>query len=256
MTSRSIYAEPRIWKPLMERVISDFIPAINKTYLQLNRLLAQRRILPEIGAVLRRAKRFATCRRWAPPAAVRPLINDIHPSLQAWRTLDLSAAAAATTASLRCRPTPTRRQRRACRSPAETERLLSPAKRDDGFRHPVVGDGNARPLAAQRSAGRVLRTNPPTDSIPTTPVNRIPWIHAAIAPKSPRRATAASCDVGFLFDYLFHDPSIPPRFRKIFEDLQMPFSRRHCWIRHVHRQGKPGAATPRRAGRRGHLRRE
>ena len=53
MTSRSLYAEPRIWKPLMERIIGDFIPAINKTYIRLNRLLAQRRILPEIGAMMR-----------------------------------------------------------------------------------------------------------------------------------------------------------------------------------------------------------
>ena len=95
MTSRTIYAEPRIWKPLMERVVSDFIPAINKTYLQLNRLLAQRRILPEIGAVLRARSdlRPADDGRLLP--LLSRLINDIHPSFQAWRTLDLSAAAAA-----------------------------------------------------------------------------------------------------------------------------------------------------------------
>ena len=28
--------------------------------------------------------------------------------------------------------------------------------------------------------------------------------------------------VGFLFDYIFHDPSIPPRFRRIFDGIQLP----------------------------------
>ena len=89
MTSRSLYVEPRIWKPLMERVVGDFIPAINKTYLQLNRLLAQRRILPEIGAMMRARSDL----RPADDGRLLPLfsrlLNDIHPYFQAWRSLDL-----------------------------------------------------------------------------------------------------------------------------------------------------------------------
>ena len=46
-----------------------------------------------------------------------------------------------------------------------------------------------------------------------TPVNRIPWIHAAIASQVTGEGGRATMDVvGFLFDYIFRDPSIPPRF--------------------------------------------
>ena len=95
MTSRALYAEPRIWRPVMQRVVGDFVPAINKTYIQLNRYLAERGILPEIGAVLRARSDL----RPADDGQLMPLfsrlLNEVHPSLQAWRTLDPSAAEAA-----------------------------------------------------------------------------------------------------------------------------------------------------------------
>jgi hypothetical protein len=53
MTSRSLYPNPRVWRPLMERVLSEATPAANKTYIRLNRLLADRHVLPEIKAELR-----------------------------------------------------------------------------------------------------------------------------------------------------------------------------------------------------------
>ena len=226
MTSRAIYPEPRIWKPLMERVISDFIPAINKTYLQLNRLLAQRRILPEIGAVLRARSdlRPADDGRLLP--LLDRLINDIHPSLQAWRTLDLSAAAAATyrLAALGSNP-----------YAAATANVPAAAAKPTGS-FPQL---NAMMVSGSLSSvmetldhwqrndplDEYLRANPIPDVDPTvTPVNRIPWIHAAIAPKVAEGTNRCLMDVvGFVFDYLFHDLSIPPRFRKIFEGLQVPF---------------------------------
>jgi hypothetical protein len=52
-TSRAIYPNPRVWRPLMERVLADITPAINKIYISLNRLLADRGVLPEIKAALR-----------------------------------------------------------------------------------------------------------------------------------------------------------------------------------------------------------
>jgi hypothetical protein len=225
MTSRSIYAEPRIWKPLMERVVGDFIPAINKTYLQLNRLLAQRRILPEIGAVLRARSdlRPADDGRLLP--LLGRLINDIHPGFQAWRTLDLSAAAVA---SYRLAPLGSNPYVGATASIPER-----PAKPSGSF--PQL---NAMMVSGTLSAvmetldrwqrddplDEYLRTNPTPHLDPaTTPVNRIPWIHAAIAPQVAEENNRCVMDVvGFLFDYLFHDPSIPPRFRKFFEGLQIP----------------------------------
>lgn len=226
MTSRSIYVEPRIWKPLMERVVSDLIPALNKTYLQLNRLLAQRRILPEIGAVLRARSdlRPADDGRLLP--LIDRLINDIHPNLQAWRTLDLSAAAAAT---YRLAPLPSNPYQAATVS---VPQQLSKSKGSFPQLNAMMVCGTLSAVMEtldrwQRTdpLDEYLRMNPSIGFDPgTTPVNRIPWIHAAIAPKVAEEGNRSIMDVvGFLFDYLFHDPSIPPSFRKIFEGLQVPF---------------------------------
>src|SRR5262249_20266469 len=40
VTSRTVYPDARIWRPLMERLITDTTPGINKMYMALNRFLA------------------------------------------------------------------------------------------------------------------------------------------------------------------------------------------------------------------------
>lgn len=52
-SARKVYPNPRVWRPLMERVLADLTPEINKLYISLNRFLADRGILPEIKAALR-----------------------------------------------------------------------------------------------------------------------------------------------------------------------------------------------------------
>ncbi|HSV17202.1 MAG TPA: DUF1631 family protein [Casimicrobiaceae bacterium] len=52
-TSRAVFPNPRIWRPVMERLLTDLTPAINKIYISLNRYLADRHVLPEIKAALR-----------------------------------------------------------------------------------------------------------------------------------------------------------------------------------------------------------
>ncbi len=52
-TSRAVYSNPRIWRPLLERLLADLTPAFNKLYISLNRFLADRGVLPEIKAALR-----------------------------------------------------------------------------------------------------------------------------------------------------------------------------------------------------------
>ena len=88
MTSRALYPDPQIWRSVMERVVTDFIPAIPKIYIPLNRLLAERGVLPEIAAMLRARSELHP----ADDDEVLPLfdrlMNDVHPSMQAWRTLD------------------------------------------------------------------------------------------------------------------------------------------------------------------------
>src|SRR5271169_923895 len=53
VTSRALLPNPRVWRPLMERLLGDITPAATKTYIRLNRLLTDRHVLPEIKAELR-----------------------------------------------------------------------------------------------------------------------------------------------------------------------------------------------------------
>src|SRR5512143_1098479 len=52
-TSRGVYPKPRVWRPLMVRLLTDLTPAINKIYISLNRSLADRGVLPDMKAALR-----------------------------------------------------------------------------------------------------------------------------------------------------------------------------------------------------------
>ena len=52
-TSRAVYPNPRVWRPLMERLLADLTPNFNGLYIALNRMLADHGVLPEIKATLR-----------------------------------------------------------------------------------------------------------------------------------------------------------------------------------------------------------
>ncbi len=55
------------------------------------------------------------------------------------------------------------------------------------------------------------------------PLNRIPYIRAAIADKMVNSGDKITMDViGLLFDYIFRDPSIPESLRRLFSRLQVP----------------------------------
>ncbi len=225
MTSRSLYVEPRIWKPLMERVVGDFIPAINKTYIQLNRLLAQRRILPEIGAMMRARSDLRPVDDGRLLPLFSRLLNEIHPYFQAWRTLDPTAAAAAgyRLAPLSANPyataaasVPPRPQKAAGAFPKLNAMMVSGAL--SAVLETLDHWQRTDPMDEH------LRLNAPAGfDASVTPVNRIPWIHAAMASQITEEGNRDIIDVvGFLFDYIFHDPAIPPRFRRIFEGIQLP----------------------------------
>jgi hypothetical protein len=53
LTSRELFPDPRIWRPLLVRLIADTTAGINSSYIRLNRFLANRGVLPEIKAELR-----------------------------------------------------------------------------------------------------------------------------------------------------------------------------------------------------------
>lgn len=52
-SARGVYPNPRVWRPFMERVLTDITPDLNKLYISINRFLADRGVLPEIKATLR-----------------------------------------------------------------------------------------------------------------------------------------------------------------------------------------------------------
>src|ERR1700730_3410617 len=53
LTSRQLFPDPRIWRPLLVRLIADTTPGVNSAYIRVNRFLADRHVLPEIKAELR-----------------------------------------------------------------------------------------------------------------------------------------------------------------------------------------------------------
>ncbi len=57
-SARTVYPNPRVWRPFMERVLADLTSEINKLYISLNRFLADRGVLPEIKAALRARSEF------------------------------------------------------------------------------------------------------------------------------------------------------------------------------------------------------
>ncbi|MEP7207237.1 MAG: DUF1631 family protein [Casimicrobiaceae bacterium] len=52
-SARELFPHPRVWRPFMERILNDLAAAVPKSYITLNRLLADRGVLPEIKAALR-----------------------------------------------------------------------------------------------------------------------------------------------------------------------------------------------------------
>jgi len=52
-TSRAVYPLPKLWRPLMERLVADITPSANKVFIRVNRFLADRNVLPDIKAALR-----------------------------------------------------------------------------------------------------------------------------------------------------------------------------------------------------------
>lgn len=228
VTSRLLYPEPRIWQPVMERIAGDFVPAINKTYLQLNRFLAEHRILPEIGAKLRARSSLRPVDDTQLLPLMRRFMNDVHASFQAWRTLDPEAAKKVgfELAALPFNPYATAVPTAAPTKPAPSvgafprlDALLS-AGSLAGPLETLDHWQRADPMDAYLASSAAIGSD-----AGAIPVNRIPWMRAAIGDDLGEDGRTAMDFVGFLFDYIFHDPSIPPRFRMIFAELQIPIAK-------------------------------
>jgi hypothetical protein len=246
-TSRGVYPAPRVWRPLMVRVLADLTPAINKIYISLNRSLADRGVLPDMKAALRARS------EWRPAddkdllptfsrmlAAVGPVPTDIAvpPASDALPGVSPSAlSAASSSAAPTALPSPAilaglaalaESGKRAASEDA-TERPAGDLPDLD----PMMALGSSTPLFATLGEWQrldlpaaLLQAMPPTaegDAAPEVPQNLVPHISAAVMPQVASPTDRIAMDViALLFDYVFGDPSIPDRQRRLFGRLQVP----------------------------------
>jgi hypothetical protein len=259
-SARQIYPNPRVWRPFMERVLSDLTPEINKLYISLNRFLADRGVLPEIKAALRARSEFhpsddrdllPTFSKMmqdalpevprdvivpdslsdpnAPPSLVfadsfssKPTIhrNDADPG-------EMSAAKIlAGLAALAAVPA-------AMHAPGTA---AAPADATGGFPSldPLMALGTSTPLFATLAhwqrldlptaiAAAVPKPAPGSTEGMVVPLNLIPHIRAAIEDQISNDTDRITMDViALLFDYIFRDKSIPDSLRALFAKLQVP----------------------------------
>ncbi len=247
-SARAVYPDPRIWRSLMERVVVEIAPGVNRAYISLNRFLADRNVLPEIKAALRARSelRPADDKDLLPAfsklfAEVGPLPTNIEvPPAFA----PLAAAVAATSMGIVPPHPPV-----AGTAPAGTVWpggvAPPPQPMAEGLfpsLDPMMALGSSTPLFAaltqwQRMAPVIISpTAPPTQAPPGAtvpegmgsivvpiPLNQIPMIRAAIEDKISSPNDRVTMDViGLLFDYIFRDPSVPDSLRAVFAPLQAP----------------------------------
>jgi hypothetical protein len=285
MTSRALLPNPRVWRPLMERVLADTTPAATKTYIRLNRLLADRGVLPEIKAELRarselrpvddgellplfgRLIKEVAFKEAAPPElAVDLAVPAASAGTGALPSSSLPGAARASTASPASAANaaavhafgaaaigqPGAGALAAVTAPpaaalnpyvVELARGAPPAATaaasPNAFGLPqldpllALGSLSAVVAALDRwqlldpgivaAAEAAARAGPGDAEAPVVPLNRIPWIRAAVADRVTNPTDKITIDViALLFDYIFHDPSIPESLRSLFGRLQVP----------------------------------
>ena len=260
-TSRGIYPDPRLWRPLLERLLTDAKPVINKLYLSLNRLLADHGVLPEIKAALRarsdlrpRDDRdlFGTFAHMLgqPGVALNVTVPDVQAISGAAPALVFSDAPAVAAA-----PPP----KRGPEVPVMDDRtiltgltaLAEAAMNIDALKPgralpAAVGDpglpsldammalGSSTPLFATLGHWQKLdlstaiadaagRAEQSGVAGVVVPLNLIPHIRAAIADHITNPADGVTMDViALLFDYIFRDASTSESARELFGRLQVP----------------------------------
>jgi len=280
VASRAVYPNPRVWRPLMERVIADITPGMNKIYIKINRSLAGRHVLPEIKAELRARSElrpaddsellpvFTRLIKEAAPTGTDALLalNVDVPTASAPAPASSMPAAATGAAPSVSAPEAAPTQETAPGVTPETPAgaagmpLVARALAWSAASNPYVVD-LAQPHAAPAGSATTesLHGLPQLDPLmalgslstavaaldrwqradpgelpasdapgsgqdaPAPPLNRIPYIRAAIGDKVVNSTDKITMDViGLLFDYIFRDPSIPGSLRGLFGHLQVP----------------------------------
>ncbi len=265
-SSRAVYPNPRVWRPLMERVLADITPAVNKIYISMNRLLADRGVLPELKAALRARS------EWRPqddgdllPTFTRmlseagPLPTDIvvppasgagsasvaadalraFPSLAGGGESAAAAGQSLTQAGPAFAPTPAILAGLAALAElgARTGPPLTagadPPSGDFPNLDPMMALGTSTPLFAtlgqwQRldlpvAIAQAMPLPPAGTAAAAVPQNLVRHLSAAVTEQVANPADRVAMDViALLFDYIFRDPSIADRQRRLFGRLQVP----------------------------------
>jgi hypothetical protein len=167
LTSRQLFPDPRIWRPLMVRLIADTTSGINGAYIKVNRFLAERQVLPEIKAELRaRSEHRPADDSELLPAFQRLLKEAGSTAAEQLLALDIAVPEAAPS--------------------AEGERSVAPFARPQA---PVTAVQQApaapSPSSPPASASQAAPVSPATDT--TAP--------AAPAPTAPATTEASAADV-------------------------------------------------------------
>jgi Protein of unknown function (DUF1631) len=230
VTSRVIYPDPRVWRPLMERMLSDITPGVNKIYMALNRFLANHGVLPEINAELRaRSDLRPTEDTELLPAFKRLLAN----------VSDASRDTLARTA------TPDRNRLPASTIAAALGVLAKQGSRAESGKPSVDPVAGAFPdldplLALGGSAGAIKqltalqRLDLPAavlseaqrsfgaQATNTVPANLVPYVGEMLASTIEAAERTATEVVALLFEYIGRDASIPDEVRPLYARLEIP----------------------------------
>jgi hypothetical protein len=253
VSARTVYPNPRVWRSLMERIVVEIAPGVNRAYIALNRFLADRNVLPEIKAALRARSehRPADDKDLLPAfsrlfAAVGPLPTDIEvPPAFAPLAAAVAAAPAHSDASQSAGFVPPHPAAAGIPAAGVPPGFPTPPAQPpvDGLfpsLDPMMALGSSTPLFAaltqwQRMAPVIVAPATLPAPMPAAmpagmgsvvvpvPLNQIPLIRAAIEDKISSPTDRVTMDViGLLFDYIFRDASIPDSLRAVFAPLQAP----------------------------------
>jgi hypothetical protein len=231
VTSRAVYPESLVWRSLMERLIVDITPGVNKIYIALNRFLGDHGVLPEINAAMRaRSEYRPEADTELLPVFKRLLAHAGDAEAGAQTAMERGTLPPATLVAIIAALAKSAR-------PAATER--APAARtsddDDAFPDldPLLALGGSagsikmltalqrHDLARDIVDEAVRAYGAPADA--RAPRNLVGPVREALgdALQSPGDRTAADV-VALLFDYVFRDASLPERMRVVIGRLQVP----------------------------------
>ncbi len=266
-TSRAVYPNPRVWRPLMERLLADITPTVNKIYISMNRLLADHGVLPELKAALRARSEWRpqddsellpTFTRMLSEAGTLP--TDIvvppvsgaagaaiaSPAQHDTATTDGGSSEGAVVpggalpqAGPVFAPTPAILAGLAAlaelgaRTGAPQAAGADPSTGEFPNLDPMMALGTSTPLFAtlgqwQRldlpaAIAEAMPPPPAGSAAAAVPQNLVRHIRAAVTDQVANPTDRIAMDViALLFDYIFRDPSIPERQRRLFGRLQVP----------------------------------